>query len=81
MSDNLPKDGSQLYLDAFFLTHSDNDHCRGIRDCFNLCSPGKSDRNKIRIDELCVPAKLMLGDIELNEDAEAIKNRPKEDLI
>lgn len=39
---NLPKDNEQPYLDAFLLTHSDNDHCRGISEYFNLCDPKKS---------------------------------------
>ena len=60
LQDNLPVDGGQVYLDAFFLTHSDNDHCRGIREYFNLCAPEGLDDEKIRIDELYVPAKLMM---------------------
>lgn len=60
LQSNLPNDSGQVYLDAFFLTHSDKDHCRGIREYFNLCTPKKLDNEKIRIDELYVPAKLMM---------------------
>ena len=49
-----------VYVDALFLTHSDQDHCRGMREYFNLCSPEKMDDTKIRINELFVPARLLI---------------------
>lgn len=80
LQDNLPIDDGQIYLDAFFLTHSDNDHCRGIRDYFNLCAPEDSDDNKIRIDELYVPAKLMMDETHYNDDADAIREEAQRRL-
>ena len=80
LQDNLPIDDGQIYLDAFFLTHSDNDHCRGIRDYFNLCAPEDSDDDKIRIDELYVPAKLMMDETHYNDDADAIKEEAQRRL-
>lgn len=77
---NLPKDNEQPYLDAFLLTHSDNDHCRGISEYFNLCDPKKVDTSKIRIDELYVPARLMVDDEHYNDDADAIKKETKRRL-
>ncbi len=80
LQDNLPIDNGQIYLDAFFLTHSDNDHCRGIRDYFNLCAPEDSDDDKIRIDELYVPAKLMMDETHYNDDADAIREEAQRRL-
>lgn len=77
---NLPDDNGQIYLDAFFLTHSDNDHCRGIREYFNLCAPDELDDAKIRIDELYVPAKLMMDDTHYNDDADAIREEAQRRL-
>lgn len=78
--ENLPDDNGQTYLDAFFLTHSDNDHCRGITDYFNLCNPDELDDSKIRIDELYVPAKLMIDNAHYNDDADAIRDEAKRRL-
>lgn len=80
LQDNLPIDDGQIYLDAFFLTHSDNDHCRGIRDYFNLCALEDSDDDKIRIDELYVPAKLMMDETHYNDDADAIREEAQRRL-
>lgn len=80
LNNNLPTDNGQIYLDAFFLTHSDNDHCRGIREYFNLCEPDKLDDDKIRIDELYVPAKLMMDDEHYNDDADAIREEAQRRL-
>lgn len=52
LHDNLESDGKQVYLDAFFLTHSDHDHCRGIEEYFNLCAPSDCEIDKIRINEV-----------------------------
>ena len=35
----LEQDGAVLFIDAMFLTHSDQDHCRGMVEYFNLCKP------------------------------------------
>lgn len=80
LQDKLPIDDGQIFLDAFFLTHSDNDHCRGIRDYFNLCAPKDSDDDKIRIDELYVPAKLMMDGTHYNDDADAIREEAQRRL-
>ena len=73
LHDNLESDGKQVYLDAFFLTHSDHDHCRGIEEYFNLCAPSDCEIDKIRINELCVPARLLVDDNLTNDDAKALK--------
>lgn len=73
LHDNLEADGKQVYLDAFFLTHSDHDHCRGIEEYFNLCAPSDCEIDKIRINELCVPARLLVDDNLTNDDAKALK--------
>jgi len=80
LQNNLPRSEGQPYLDAFFLTHSDNDHCRGIREYFNLCAPDKLEDNKIKINELYVPAKLMMDDTHYNDDADAIRDEAKRRL-
>lgn len=77
---NLPVNDGQIHLDAFFLTHSDNDHCRGIKEYFNLCDPKDVDEEKIRIDELYVPAKIMQDEIHYNDDADAIREEAKRRL-
>lgn len=54
----LKKDEAKTpYVDAFILTHPDEDHCRGLEDVFFIGDPGEysdSDRKAglIRIDEL-----------------------------
>lgn len=54
----LPKDDAGVpHLDAFVLTHPDQDHCRGFDDVFYVgdpCKYGESHKKKqlIRIDEL-----------------------------
>ena len=73
LHDNLEADGKQIYLDAFFLTHSDHDHCCGIEEYFNLCAPSDCEIDKIRINELCVPARLLVDDNLTNDDAKALK--------
>lgn len=73
LHDNLESDSNQLYVDAFFLTHSDHDHCRGIDEYFNLCSPDDCDVKKIRINELCVPARLLVDEDLTNDDAKALR--------
>lgn len=78
--DNLPKDNGVSYVDAFFLTHSDNDHCRNVRNCFSLCSPDEIEDDRIRIDELCVPALLMVNDEHYNDDADAIREEAQRRL-
>ena len=35
LQNNLPKENDKSYVDAMFLTHSDQDHCRG-RELFLL---------------------------------------------
>ena len=80
LHDNLELDGKQVYLDAFFLTHSDHDHCRGIDEYFNLCAPDDCDVNKIRINELCVPARLLVDDELANDDAKALRTEAERRL-
>lgn len=70
----LEQDGDVLFIDAMFLTHSDQDHCRGMVEYFNLCKPEELDNDKIRINELFVPARLLLEDEHRNDDADAIRD-------
>ena len=69
----LEQDGDVQFIDAMFLTHSDQDHCRGMVEYFNLCKPEELDNDKIRINELFVPARLLLED-EHKNDADAIRD-------
>jgi ribonuclease BN (tRNA processing enzyme) len=55
LRDRLPRDGDRrLYVDAFLLTHPDQDHCAGLRRHFHLGSPDSwsSDDDKIIIREM-----------------------------
>lgn len=70
---NLQSDDGMVYVDALFLTHSDQDHCRGMKEYFNLCAPEKADDTKIRINELYVPARLLVDTEHKNDDADAIR--------
>ena len=69
----LPEDDGVAYVDALFLTHADQDHCRGMQEYFNLCAPDEADDDKIRIDELYVPARLLIDTEHKNDDADAIR--------
>jgi len=55
LKDRLEQDGEgRLYVDAFLLTHPDEDHCRGLKRHFHLGKPedwNKND-NKILIREM-----------------------------
>lgn len=73
LQNNLPKENDKSYVDAMFLTHSDQDHCRGVKDYFNLCAPDNFDGEKIVISELVVPARLLIDEELKNEDAKAIR--------
>lgn len=55
--EEVEKDGTVPYVDAFILTHPDTDHCRGFKDTFYTGNPAKYDdkdakEGLIRIDEL-----------------------------
>lgn len=55
--EEVEKDGTVPYVDAFILTHPDTDHCRGFKDTFYTGDPAKYDdkhaeEDLIRIDEL-----------------------------
>lgn len=73
LHDNLPKDKGITYVEAMVLTHSDQDHCRGVADDFNLCKPADVDKTKITIREMIVPARLLIDDELKNDDAKAIR--------
>jgi hypothetical protein len=52
---HLPRDGKgRLYVDAFLLTHPDDDHCRGLARHFHLGPPGdwSKSSDKILIREM-----------------------------
>lgn len=73
LHNNLQSDNGVAYVDALFLTHSDQDHCRGIKEYFNLCNPEKVNDAKIRINELYVPARLLVDEEHKNDDSDAIR--------
>lgn len=77
---NLPDDNGIVYVDALFLTHSDHDHCRGMKEYFNLCDPENVDDEKIRVNELFVPARLLVDKEHKNDDADAIRKEAKRRL-
>lgn len=55
LRDRLERDAEdRLYVDAFLLTHPDQDHCRGLRENFHLgpLSDWSEDDNKIVIREM-----------------------------
>lgn len=80
LKNNLPKYNGKSYVDALFLTHSDQDHCRGAKDYFNLCAPESFDKEKIVISELVVPARLLIDEDLKNEDAKAIREEAERRL-
>jgi len=77
---NLTKTNGISYADALIVTHSDQDHCRGVKEHFNLCSPKDADSNKISIGELLVPARLLIDKELNNDDAKAIQKEAKRRL-
>ena len=55
LSKRLPRDAhGRLYVDAFLLSHPDEDHCRGLQNHFHLGPPDEwsEDQNKILIREM-----------------------------
>src|SRR5690554_6205983 len=55
LRDRLKRDnGDRLYVDAFLLTHPDQDHCRGLREHFHLGPQAdwSQDDDKIVIREM-----------------------------
>lgn len=51
----LPRDGQgRLYVDAFLLSHPDQDHCRGLVNHFHLGPPNEwtEDDDKIRVSSV-----------------------------
>ncbi len=75
------------FLDAFLLTHPDQDHCRSFADKFYLGDPDNvsqyaKDAKKILIGELWYSPRVFeeLSD-ELNADAKAFKKEAKRRMI
>lgn len=77
--DMLPTDNDgRPRLDAFILSHPDQDHCRNVPDYFYLGDPAKysnkRDKNKIIIDELWfAPGIFSEKKSDLNDYAKAIR--------
>lgn len=74
--DNIQYQDKIPYVDAFILTHPDEDHCLGFKKHFYSGSPDcysdkNRDANEILIGELWVTS--MLFDGASNEDAKALK--------
>lgn len=74
LDDNLPvnEDGYK-YVDVFFLTHHDQDHCRGINEQFNLCNLAGYDKEKIIIKELIVTPRLLKDESIETDCAKAVR--------
>lgn len=76
---DLKKDEEKTpYVDAFILSHSDQDHCRGFSDIFYTGDPFKysdEDREKdlILIHELWFTPRLFSEEEDLNDDASIFK--------
>ena len=74
--DNIQYWNGVPYIDAFILTHPDQDHCMGFKKHFYIGSPEdysdkNRDANEIIIGELWVTS--MLFDGETNDDAKALR--------
>ena len=75
----LQKDGNIPFVDAFILTHPDNDHCRGFQKIYHCGAPDEYsktslDEELIRIDELWFSPRIFIEyHSDLNEDAKAFK--------
>ncbi|MBO4232694.1 MAG: hypothetical protein J5862_05610 [Bacteroidales bacterium] len=71
------------YLDAFLLTHPDEDHCRGFAEKFYLGDPDSisdddKDANKILISELWYSPRVFEEyTTDLSDDAKAFKKEAK----
>lgn len=54
LRDRLDRENGKLVVDAFLLTHPDQDHCRGLRQHFHLGAPVEwsEDDDKILIKEM-----------------------------
>lgn len=54
LRDRLDRENGKLVVDAFLLTHPDQDHCRGLREHFHLGAPVEwsDDDDKILIKEM-----------------------------
>ncbi len=79
--DELPKKSGLKFLDAFLLTHPDEDHCRGFEDKFYLGDPDSikqndKDSNKILISELWYTPRLF-EEGKFCSDAQAFKKEAK----
>lgn len=74
LDNNLPKnEDGYKYVDAFFLTHHDQDHCRGINEQFNLCNSTDYDDDKIIIKELIVTPRLLKDENIETDCAKAVR--------
>lgn len=78
----LPKDAEgRHHLDAFILTHPDQDHCTGFKDTFFCDDPERYDRNAVERNAIIID-ELWFSDTLFNRfDAplsEAAKNFKKE---
>ena len=80
--ENLPVHIDDIrYIDAFILTHHDNDHCRGTEEYFYFGDPDDiSDDERILIKELIVAPKLLTTKESINDDAKKIRKEAKRRL-
>lgn len=78
---NLGKKFELPYLDAFVLTHPDQDHCRGFSQKFFLKDPNRSTPTKTEIENKLIiigelwysPRIFAENKVELSDDAKAFK--------
>lgn len=76
---SLKKDNGTPYVDAFILSHPDEDHCRGFTETFYVGDPAKySDKDKkeglIRIDELWFTPRIFSPhEKDMSDTAKAIR--------
>ncbi|MGR6859290.1 hypothetical protein ACU5EH_02490 [Aliivibrio salmonicida] len=69
-------DNNQLFIDAFLITHPDQDHTRGFCEIFHTGSPDdwKEKDDKVIINELWSSPRGTLGSTQLAHDNEVMTN-------
>lgn len=76
--DDLPVRKNRRHLSALCISHTHNDHCRGIDDVFYLPDQNEDLEELIHIDELWVPADIFTDGVE--DEAEMVKKEAQRRL-